>query len=202
MLTGWASAQSSLFPVKFLPQLYKVSIQGGRAAEMLLTTPALHAQYDRAENRILYEDSKATKILGENMRPFLSRKISGYTMRGMATIRSYRVFKAKTGIPVWSADENAIYYLNEQSGSFNVWRLSLMDGQPGISQQLTKFQKNPVRFLSVANDGILCFGYDGEIYTLPAGAAQPEKVSIQIGLSDSAAATQIKTYATMSLKWR
>ncbi len=42
------SAQSSLFPVKFFPQLYKVSIQGGRAAEMLLTTPALHAQYDRA----------------------------------------------------------------------------------------------------------------------------------------------------------
>ena len=52
------SAQSSLFPVKFLPQLYKVSIQGGRAPEMLLTTPALHAQYDRAENRILYEDLK------------------------------------------------------------------------------------------------------------------------------------------------
>src|SRR5580693_8126152 len=52
------STQSSLFPVRALPQLYKVSIQGGRAAEMLLTTPALHAQYDRAENRILYEDVK------------------------------------------------------------------------------------------------------------------------------------------------
>ena len=52
------SAQSSLFPIKIFPQLYKLSIQGGRAPEMLLTTPALHAQYDRAENRILYEDLK------------------------------------------------------------------------------------------------------------------------------------------------
>jgi tricorn protease len=54
------SAQSSLFPafeftlfpVNFFRQLYKVSIQGGRAAEMLLTTPALLAQYDRAENPV------------------------------------------------------------------------------------------------------------------------------------------------------
>src|ERR1700730_18975556 len=52
------SAQSSMFPRKPFPQLYKVSIQGERAAEMLLTTPALHAQYDRAENRLLYEDLK------------------------------------------------------------------------------------------------------------------------------------------------
>ena len=52
------SAQSALFPLKIFPQLYKVSIQGERAAEMLLTTPAVHAQYDRVENRILYEDRK------------------------------------------------------------------------------------------------------------------------------------------------
>ena len=190
-----ASAQSALFPLKIFPQLYKVSIQGERAAEMLLTTPAVHAQYDRFENRILYEDVKGYEDPWRKHETFsVARDIWLYDTRNgdHAKLSSFR---GENRNPVWSPDESAVYYLNEQSGSFNVWRLSLTDGQPGTSQQLTKFQKNPVRFLSVANNGNLCFGYDGEIYTLPAGAAQPQKVSIQIGLSDSSAATQIKTYA-------
>ena len=189
------SAQSALFPLKIFPQLYKVSIQGERAAEMLLTTPAVHAQYDRVENRILYEDVKGYEDPWRKHETFsVARDIWLYDTRNgdHAKLSS---FQGENRNPVWSPDESAVYYLNEQSGSFNVWRLSLTGGQPGTSQQLTKFQKNPVRFLSVANNGNLCFGYDGEIYTLPAGAAEPQKVSIQIGLSDSSAATQIKTYA-------
>src|SRR5260370_29859655 len=49
------TAQSALFPIKIFPQLYKVSVQGGHEPEMLLTTPALNAHYDRAGSRILYE---------------------------------------------------------------------------------------------------------------------------------------------------
>ena len=188
------SAQSSLFPLRIFPQLYKVSIQGDRAAEMLLTTSALHAQYDRAENRILYEDLKGYEDPWRKHETFsVAHDIWLYDAR-TGDHKKLSSFQGENRNPVWSPDESAIYYLTEQSGSFNVWRLALTDGQPGPSQQLTKFQKNPVRFLSVANDGNLCFGYDGEIYTLQAGAAQPQKVSIQIGLSDSTAETQIKTY--------
>jgi tricorn protease len=188
------SAQSSLFPVRVFPQLYTVSIQGGRAAEMLLTTPALHAQYDRAETRILYEDVKGYEDPWRKHETFsVARDIWLYNARTNEHTK-LSSYQGENRNPVWSPDESGIYYLNEQSGSFNVWRLSLADGQPGSSQQLTSFQKNPVRFLSVANNGTLCFGYDGEIYTLATGATQPQKVSIQIGLSDSAAITQNKTY--------
>jgi tricorn protease len=189
------SAQSSLFPVKILPQLYKVSIQGGRAAEMLLTTSALHAQYDREENRILYEDLKGYEDPWRKHETFsIAHDVWLYDARnGEHTKLSS--FQGENRNPVWSPDESSIFYLSEQSGSFNVWRLSLTNGQPGPAQQLTRFQRNPVRFLSIANTGDLCFGYDGEIYTLPVGATQPQKVSIQIGLSDSAAATQLRNYS-------
>jgi tricorn protease len=189
------SAQSSLFPVKFLPQLYKVSIQGGRAPEMVLTTPALHAQSDRAENRILYEDLKGYEDPWRKHETFsIAHDIWLYDARNGSHTK-LSSFQGENRNPVWSSDESATYYLSEQSGSFNVWRLPLVDGQPGTAQQLTRFQKNPVRFLSVASDGILCFGYDGEIYTLQPGAAQPMKVNVQIGLSESAAATQTRTYS-------
>src|SRR5262249_45193261 len=103
-------------------------------------------------------------------------------------------FPGENRNPVWSPDERAVYYLTEQSGSFNVWRLPLLNGQPGTALQITKFERNPVRFLSAANNGDLCFGYDGEIYTLPAGAPEPQKVKIQIGLTDSEPAMRVKQY--------
>jgi tricorn protease len=188
------SAQSSMFPRRSFPQLYKVSIQGGRAAEMLLTTPALHAQYDRTESRLLYEDLKGYEDLWRKHETFsVAHDIWLYEAPTGAHTK-LSSFQGENRNPVWSPDENAIYFLNEQSGSSNVWRLSLTGGQPGAVQQLTKFEKNPVRFLSAANNGNLCFGYDGEIYTLPSGSAQPQKVNIEIGLSDSTATTQIKRY--------
>src|SRR3984957_8976364 len=106
------SAQSSLFPLKIFPQLYKVSIQGGRAAEMLLTTPALHAQYDRTENRILYEDLKGYEDPWRKHETFsVARDIWLYDARtGDHTKLSS--FQGENRNPVWSPDEKAIYYLH------------------------------------------------------------------------------------------
>jgi Tol biopolymer transport system component/C-terminal processing protease CtpA/Prc len=188
------SAESSMFPEKVFPQLYKVSIQGGLAPEMILTTPALHALYDRGQSRILYEDLKGWEDPWRKHETFsVAHDIWLYdTKTGDHTkISTYR---GENREPVWSPDEGAIYYLSEQTGSSNIWRLPLTDGLPATARQVTSFQRNPVRFLSVANNGDLCFGYDGEIYTLPADASQPEKISIQVGLSDSVARTQNRNY--------
>jgi Tol biopolymer transport system component len=38
---------------------------------------------------------------------------------------------------------------------------------------------NPVRYLSVSNDGTLCYSQNGEIYTLREGA-EPQKVKVSI----------------------
>ena len=64
---------------------------------MLLTTPALHAQYDRAENRILYEDLKGYEDPWRKHETFsVAHDIWLYDAKSGA-IRSYQVFKAKTG---------------------------------------------------------------------------------------------------------
>jgi len=162
---------------------------------MLLTTPALNAHYDRAGNRILYEDLKGYEDPWRKHETFsVARDIWLYDAKS-GDHKKISSFQGENRNPVWSPDESAVYYLTEQSGSFNVWRISLLNGQPGTAQQVTGFEKNPVRFLSAANNGDLCFGYDGEIYTLPAGARQPQKVDVHIGLSDSEPATRIRHYS-------
>ena len=77
---------------------------------------------------------------------------------------------------MWSADGDSYYYLSEQDGTFNIYINKVSGGTP---RQLTRFSGNPVRFLSSSADGKLCFGYDGEIYTLVPGQ-QPAKVAIEV----------------------
>ena len=76
---------------------------------------------------------------------------------------------------MWSADGKSFYYLSEQSGTLNIYHRTL----DGKETQITNHEKNPVRFLSAATDGTLCYGYDGEIYTVRKGG-QPQKTAIRI----------------------
>ena len=79
------------------------------------------------------------------------------------TYRKLTSFRGEDRTPIWSADGQSFYYLSESKGSFNVFKRNL-DGSNEM--QLTLHTKLPVRFLSAASNGTVCYGYDGEIYTV------------------------------------
>src|SRR5260221_4430892 len=184
------SLKSSQLPTRALTELYKVPIEEGHEPEMILTTAALHAHYDRAGQRLLYEDNKSyenqwrkhnTSSFAHDIWLFDARSGNHTKLTNYA---------GEDRNPVWAPDENSFFYLSEQSGSFNVWRLPLKGADKG--QQITHFDKNPIRFLSAAQNGDLCFGYDGEIYLLPHGATEPAKVKIRIAVAGKAPHPQQK----------
>ena len=79
--------------------------------------------------------------------------------------------------PIWSSDEKSIYYLSEKSGSYNIWKM----GTDASNQtQITKYDKNPVRFLSSSTTDVLCYGFNGEIFTQSATGGEAKKVEINI----------------------
>ena len=180
------SAKSSQFPSRALSELYKISIEEGHEPEMILTTSALNAQYDRAGQRLLYEDKKSYENLWRkhNTSSF-AHDIWLFDARSgdHSKLTSYA---GEDRNPVWAPDENSFFYLSEQSGSFNIWKLPVNGAEKATPQQITHLEKNPIRFLSVAQNGDLCFGYDGEIYVLPRGATDPAKVKIQIAVAGNA----------------
>jgi tricorn protease len=182
------SAMSSKYSVpRRFPELYKTSIDGGREPEMVLPTPALNARYDRAGQRIIYDDQKSYEDLSrKHQTTSFAHDLWLYDAR-TGNHTKLTDYPGEDRNPVWALDEKSIFYLSEQSGSFNIWQLPLSDGRPGAARQLTHFDKNPIRFLSSSNAGDFCFGFDGEIYLLPAGATQPKKVAIRIVVADSAA---------------
>jgi tricorn protease len=170
------TADNRLFPTGSQPELYKVPAAGGRAV-MILGTPAEDARYSSDSRFLIYHDRKG----GENEwrkhhRSAITRDIWIYDVKA-GTHRKVTTFAGEDRSPVLADGDGVFYYLSEESGTFNVHRMSVAGG---ASTQVTHFTKNPVRFLSRAGDGTLCFGYDGAIYTQRGDAAAPSRVPVLI----------------------
>jgi Tol biopolymer transport system component/C-terminal processing protease CtpA/Prc len=169
------TAANRMFPTASQPELYRVPVTGGRV-EQVLTTPAEDVKMSRNGQFLLYHDKKG----GENAwrkhhTSSITRDIWIYDTK-TGTHRKITTFAGEDRNPVFTDGDQAFYYLSEESGSFNVQKMSL---QGGKAQAITSFKKLPVRFLSISDAGTLCFGYDGQLYTMkPPG--QPQKVAVTI----------------------
>ncbi len=164
------------FPVGPMSQLYSVPTAGGRVG-MALPVSALNATVDPSGSKLIYEDLKGYENQWrKHHTSSVTRDIWVYD-QGTKQYRQLSTFVGENRNPVFDSDGDHFYYLNEQSGSFNVYRSSLSD--PATSEPLTHYTRNPVRFLTHANTGVLCFGYRGEIYTMAPGA-EPTKVTVRI----------------------
>ena len=165
------TAQSIFFANGNFPQIYSVSVNGGRPklySELTLKAPSINSKGD-----VLYYDQKGSE---DQWRKHHTSPITRdiWLLRD-GKYRKLTSFAGEDRDPVWG-NGDAYYYLSEEDGTFNVYRASV-DGT--AKQQLTHFKGNPVRFLTRANDGTLSFGYDGELYTLREGE-EPRKVSVSV----------------------
>jgi tricorn protease len=169
------AAANRQFPTGSQPELYQVAAAGGRPVQ-LLTTPAENVQSSRNGQYLIYEDKKGQENAWRKHHvSSIARDIWLYDTKA-GTHRQITTFAGEDRNPVFTDNDKAFYYLSEESGSFNVHKMGI-DG--GKSQQLTSFKQVPVRFLSVADNGTLCFGFDGQIYTMNAGA-QPKQINIAV----------------------
>ena len=164
------TAKSIIFAGSY-PQVYTVGMDGGRPK--LFSDITMDALDINASGDVLYIDRKGYEDeWRKHHRSPITRDVwlkSGDSFRKLTT------FDGEDRDPVWSADGKSFYYLSEQSGTLNVYHRTL----DGKETQITNHEKNPVRFLSAATDGTLCYGYDGEIYTVRKGG-QPQKTAIRI----------------------
>ena len=178
------------FPAGYLTELYQIPIKGGRV-EQLLTTPVENIRLSKDGKTWIYEDVKCQESAWrKHHQSSAARDIWTYNTQ---TNKHTKLtdFKGEDRNAVYMPDESGIYYLSEESGSFNIHTKKL---QEAISTQLTTFKTHPVRFLSSSKDGLLCFAYDGSLYTL-----QPGNSSVKVNISlptDTRFTTQEIDYIT------
>ena len=167
------------YPHRSQSELYSVPVKTGKVSQ-LLTIPAEDVKFSSNGKIMVYHDKKG----GENEfrkhhTSSIARDIWLYDTKAK-THKMITTNTAEDRKPIFTSDEKGIYFLSERSGTFNVHKLSLEN--PNQSQQLTSFKLHPVRFLSYGN-GILSFGYDGELYTMREGQ-KPKKVKVNIITQD------------------
>ncbi len=169
---GMPSTQSIIFPGNF-SQVYEVTTEGAR--------PKLYSEItmedldiNRTTGAILYHNNKGYEDAWRKHHTSpITRDI---VLSEAGRFRQLSDFHGENRTPRWASDGMSYYYLSEEDGTFNIWKRNI-DGTQ--KQRLTSYRGNPVRFLSVATDQTLCFGYDGEIYTMAQGGT-PQRLSVQI----------------------
>ncbi|MDT0607142.1 S41 family peptidase [Croceitalea rosinachiae] len=173
------------YPNRSQPELYEVASNAGKVNQVL-TVPAQDVQVNSDGTFLLYHDKKGYENeFRKHHVSAITRDIWLYDVTNdKHTMLSN--FKGEDRNPLLSNDEKNVYYLSEESGTFNVHKFAL--DNPSQNVQLTNLKTHPVRFLSYGN-GTMAFSHDGEIYTLTDGAS-PQKVNIIIRTQDGANSDQ------------
>lgn len=145
----------------FLPELYRISVEGGMP-ELVLTTTAEYAQYNPDGNLLVYQDRKGYE--DEWRKHHVSSVTRDLWVWDPGTGEHTKItdFRGEDRNPVWLADGETIVFLSEKGGTFNVWQTSIED--PKKSKVLTAHAIHPCRFLSAANDGTLAYTYNGGLW--------------------------------------
>ncbi len=164
------------FPQSAMNQLYKIPVNGGRTVQAL-TVAVNDPVVNQTGNKLLYHDYKGYE---DNWRKHhtssVTRDVWMYDMK-TGKFTQLSKFEGENRNPVFTPDEKSVYYLSEQSGDFNIWKMPV--DQKGAEKQITHYKKHPVRFLSIAQDGKMCYNWDGELYTVKEGE-NPQKVKVEI----------------------
>ncbi len=163
------------FPNRTLAELYSVPATGGRVRQVL-TTPAEDARINADGSRIYFHDRKGYEDAWRKHHTSSITRDIWYYNNETASYTQLTTWDGEDRNPVLNLNDNMIYWLSERSGHFNVYKMS---DDESSAQAVTSFTGHPVRFLSIADNGTLCYSWNGELYT-HAPDGQPEKLDIAI----------------------
>ena len=165
------------FPASWISELYKVSVNGGRP-EQVVAVPVCSMSFDKDGKSFLYYDRKGSEnIWRKHHTSSVARDVVYYdAKKDTHTILTSNVGEDRD--PRYLPGYQEVVFLSERNGgSFNVYKAPIDNLEK--AEAVTRYKTHPVRFLSVANNGVICYGYMGEIYAHYVGE-KPKKVHIEI----------------------
>ena len=196
-------------------QLYQIGMDGGRPRQV--TSLPISNISVRMDGTLLYEDNKGYED------PWRKHHTSSVThdiwiyvpsedhekveisINGNGDFTKLTTFSGEDRNPVFAPTGgmggDSFYYLSEQDGTYNIYYSGSLQDEIFASgelkmqpKQITFYKGNPVRHLSISNNEILCYSYDGELYTIDTQKGDgPKKVNIEIVTDQIEKAVQERT---------
>ncbi|UGU15079.1 S41 family peptidase [Sinomicrobium kalidii] len=171
-----APSGSVRFPGQgYFRNLYTVPVKGGRPV-LISAAGADEAHYNKEGTKIVFQDRKGYEDpWRKHHTSSVTRDIWLYDITDN-TYKQLSTFQGENRKPVFSANGDAVYYLNEKDGTQNLYKRSLATGD---EEQLTAFTDFPVRHLSISGADTTVFTWKGGIYVLAPGGT-PRKLDIRV----------------------
>ena len=175
-------AKSALFPNGTMTELYQVPIKGGRT-QQIIATPAEAVCYTKDGKSFLYQDRKGPEDeWRKHHTSSVTRDIWLYNAQNGKHTNLTNI-GGEDRDPSLAPDGKTVYFLSERNGgSMNVYAFDI--NNPKEIKAITQFKTHPTRFLSISDNGLLCYTFDGEIYTQTT-TGKANKVAINITRDDS-----------------
>lgn len=186
---AWLDGETLLFSSNLMPssqaiqggfqnQIYKVKTDGKTRPQMFMSFPLASLSVNGQGQMLAHYQPSVENAFRKHER---SSGTADIWLVDNGNFTKLTDFNGHSLNPVWAADGKSYYYTTEAgSGTLNVHRRTL----DGTDTQLTSFDRHPVRSLSAAADGTLAFSWNGEIYTFAPGAAEPQKLNVDIITDD------------------
>ena len=167
-------------------QLYTVGLEGQKPE--MMTSMKLRSISFNQKGVAIYEDLKGfedpfrkhhtSSVTRDIMLYQPSAEDQGAVITGNGKFSKLSDYEGEDTNPVFGSDGDTFYYLSERDGkTSNVYQSSISN--PSKNVQLTFAEKNPVRYLSISDNDILSFSYDGGLYTLTPGQ-NAKKVEVEL----------------------
>lgn len=170
-------AESAMFPNGRMTELYSIPVEGGSITQKLATPARYVSNLPSADGSFLYQDVKGHE---DEWRKHHTSSVTRDIWLYDGPTGSHTNLTNRGGEdtnPV-AGQNSKFYFLSERDGkTVNVYEAEI--GNPNSVKALTSFAVHPVRFLSRADNGMLAFTYDGELYTLAPGS-DPVKVAVDL----------------------
>lgn len=164
------------YPTNMSKEVYKTSIDGGRPM-LVVASPACNISFATDNQSFVYYN--VTSFENEWRKHHVSSAARDIVYFD-ANTQTHRILTTNPGEdrdPNFISNNKIVFLSERNGGTFNVYE-GEMDNLDN-AKPITNFKNHPIRFLSAAKNGTLCFGYMGEIFTKIDGK-EPVKLAISI----------------------
>jgi tricorn protease len=153
--------------------LYTVNVNGGRPI-LVSGAGVSSAKYNTDNSKIIFQDRKGYEdLLRKHHTSSVTRDIWIYDI-AKNTYTQISNFEGEDTEPVFATNGSDAYYLSEKNGSYNIYKSASNN-----LEQITKYTTHPVRNLSISNNNILCYSYNGKIY-LKNNNSEPQQLKVEM----------------------
>ncbi|MBN2432559.1 MAG: PD40 domain-containing protein [Acidobacteria bacterium] len=161
------------FPSGLMTQLYKVD-RAAHMPEMVLEHAVARAAWSADGRTIAYMDVKGYEdYWRKHHTSSVTRDVWAYDVPS-GTFSQLTTFNGEDRDPFWGG--GTLFYLSEESGSFNVWRMA-----EGVPRQVTRHETHPVRFATASADGrTIAYSFRGELWLTAVDEGSPRKIAVEI----------------------